>query len=85
MNLTLHLSQEIETRLKRQAALAGKPPEALILEAIESHLSSAPDETNETAELSADEWLARFDEFIRGHRSRNPNVDDSRAGIYSER
>ncbi len=82
MNLTLHLTPETEAKLKEQAALSGKKPEELALEALQDKLEA---ESVSAPSLSTDEWLRQFDAWVSDHRSRNPRVDDSRDSIYPDR
>jgi hypothetical protein len=82
MDLTLHLSAELEAKLRDQAKAVGKPPEELALEALEEKLSA---ETTTPAILPPDEWIAAFDAWVTSHKPRNPNVDDSRESIYPGR
>ncbi|MBX9790394.1 MAG: hypothetical protein K2Y37_15860 [Pirellulales bacterium] len=82
MHLTLHLTPEIETQLNTQAALTGKPPEELVLEALRDKFAIEP---ISTTPLATDEWLRQFDAWVSNLSSRNPLVDDSRESIYSDR
>lgn len=82
MSLTLHLSAELEEKLRDQAKAEGKPPEDLALEALEEKLSV---ETATAAILPPDEWIAAFDAWVTSHKPRNPNVDDRRESIYPDR
>jgi hypothetical protein len=61
MEITLHLTPEIESKLKTEAAATGKAPEAVVLEAIEDRLANG----NEASSmLPYDEWKAKFDEML---------------------
>lgn len=81
MHLLLNLNAETEARLREQADLTGKSPEALALEALQEKLSGEmPFET-----LSTEEWLSQFDAWVSEQRSRNPQFDDSRESIYPDR
>lgn len=82
MNLTLHLTPETEARLKEHAALAGKRPEDLALEALQDKLSGEP---VAPPALPPEEWLRQFDAWVSHHESRNPRVDDSRESLYPDR
>jgi hypothetical protein len=82
MNLTLHLTPETEARLKVQAALLGKRPEELALEALQDKLSG---DAPSSPTLTTEEWLRQFDAWVSDHESRNPRVDDSRETIYPDR
>lgn len=35
--------------------------------------------------LATSDWLTEFDAWVNSHTSRNPQVDDSREGMYPER
>jgi hypothetical protein len=35
--------------------------------------------------LATSDWLTEFDAWVKSHSSRNPNVDDSRDGMYPDR
>ncbi len=82
MHLTLRLTPELETELKAQAALTGKPPEELILEALRDKFASEP---MPTTKLSTEEWRRQFESWVGSLESRNPNVDDSRESMYPDR
>lgn len=82
MNLTLHLTAEEEAKLKQQAAMTGKRPEQLALEALQDKLSGEP---ISPPLLSPEEWLPQFDAWVGDHPSRNPHFDDSRDSIYPDR
>ena len=82
MHLTLHLTPEIETQLNTQAALTGKPPEELVLEALRDKFSLEP---SSSTMLPTEEWLRQFDAWVAELQSRNPRVDDSRESIYQDR
>jgi hypothetical protein len=82
MNLILNLPPETEVRLRQAAQESGKTPETLALEALDDKLSS---EFSSEPELSREEWLRRFNEWMSQVKSRNPNVDDSRESFYPDR
>ena len=82
MNLTLHLTQETEARLKEQASLSGRSLEELALEALQEKLSGEP---ISPPLLSPEEWLRQFDAWVGDHKSRNPRLDDSRDSMYPDR
>ena len=81
MNLILNLPPETEARLRQAAQESGKTPETLALEALDERLT----DFNSGPELSREEWLRRFNEWMSQVKSRNPNVDDSREGFYPDR
>ncbi len=82
MQLTLRLTPELESELNAQAALTGKPPEELVLEALRDKFASEP---TPTTKVSTEEWLRHFDAWIGSLESRNPEVDVSRESIYPDR
>jgi predicted transcriptional regulator len=81
MTLTLKLTPEIEAKLRELSLATGRLPEELALDAIEQNLVEEPS----TPEIPYEEWAHLFDEWVKSHRSRNPNVDDSRESIYPDR
>ncbi len=82
MSMLLPISPELEAKLRAQAAAAGKPAEELALAAIEDRFGGGVEEPEM---LSSADWLTTFDAWVGGHVSRNPDFDDSRDGIYSDR
>lgn len=82
MNLLLHLTPETEAKLKQRASLAGKQVEDVVLEALAEQLNGEP-VSGPTLPIEA--WLQEFDAWVSGHKSRNPDVDDSRESIYPDR
>jgi hypothetical protein len=82
MNLILNLPPETEARLRQASAESGKAPEALALEALDEKLAT---DFSSGPELSREEWLRRFNEWMSLVKSRNPNVDDSRESFYPDR
>ena len=84
MNLTLQLHGEMEAKLRQEAARTGKTPEGVAIEALEEKLASDAVEGRD-ANLSVEQWLTTFDDWISSHSSRNPDVDDSRESIYPDR
>lgn len=82
MNLILHLPPETEARLRQASAESGKAPEALALEALDEKLATS---LNSGPDLSREEWLRHFNEWVSKQKSRNPNFDDSRESIYPDR
>lgn len=82
MNLTLHLNTEMEARLREISQQTGKEPEALAIEALQEKLA---DHNGATADISADEWLKKFREWIASMPQGNPDADFSRESIYEGR
>lgn len=83
MTLKLQLSPDVEAKLRERAALLGRTPETLVLEAVEEKLAAAA----ETDELfSPSLRLAEFGKWFESHPASKANVlDDSRESIYDGR
>jgi hypothetical protein len=80
MNLTLHLSGELEARLCEQVQATGKAPEDLALEALQDRL------TGEAVPLSYRTCIAEFEAWLASHPpSAARHLDDSRESIYEGR
>jgi hypothetical protein len=82
MSLTVQLSPEMELKLREQAALAGKQPERIALEAIEEKLNAAVDFAQR---LSKEEWHRRFDALVASMPQGNLNANLSRDSVYDDR
>ena len=82
MNLILNLPPETEAKLCEQAREMGKAPEDFALTVLQTSLAETA-AANST--IPVDEWLGKFDAWVTGHSSRNPQVDDSRESIYPDR
>jgi hypothetical protein len=82
MNLTLHLSPDIEARLREQTQATGKSPERLAIEALEEKLAL---ETVTSAPVPPDEWQTRFRDWISKMPHGNPDADLSRDSVYEGR
>jgi predicted transcriptional regulator len=80
MTLTLKLTPEIEAKLRELSLATGRLPEELVLDAIEQNLVE-----ESTPAIPYEEWARLFDQWVKSHRSRNPNFDDSRESIYPDR
>ena len=78
MDITLHLTPEIEARLTAQAIATGLAPEALVLHVLEEQLAIEPEEST----LSAEEWIADIRAWAESHRRLPYEADDSRESIY---
>lgn len=80
MTVTLRLSPEKQAVLQQRASAAGIDLSSFLLRVIEENLD---DQTGfPTDELPFDQWNAEFKAWIAAHQSRNPQLDDSREGIY---
>jgi hypothetical protein len=82
MHLNLHLPPEIETKLAEKAAITGKSPETLAIDALREQFS---DEPVARPLISPDEWLKQFDAWIASHAPVEVIIDDSRESIYDGR
>jgi hypothetical protein len=82
MNLTLHLSPDVETKLREQAAALGKPLEDVALEALKEKLASEPEPG---AVMPLELWLREFRAFTAESPRGNVNADVSRDSIYEGR
>jgi predicted DNA-binding protein len=81
MTLTLHLTPEMEARLRELSQSTGRMPEELALDLLERDLEVEDD----GPAVSYEEWSKHFDSWVKEQRSRNPHVDDSRDSIYPDR
>jgi hypothetical protein len=81
MNVTLPLSSEAQAELQRRAAAAGHDATSYIADTLQQHLDTDA-EIDAHPRRSHDEWSREFREWIARLRTRNPNMDDSREGIY---
>ena len=80
MSLTLSLPPEAAAELERCAAAAGIDPTTFVLQAVQAKLAER-DEID-AVELSDEQWRSEFRHWLASHRSRNPQLDDSRESIY---
>src|SRR5688572_8579866 len=78
VSFTVQLSPEIERNLREQAALAGKEPKRLALEAIEERLNGNVDTP---PRLSKEEWHRRFDARVASMPQGNLKEDLSRDSV----
>jgi hypothetical protein len=81
MQIELTLTPEERTELERQAEESGTDVKGYIQAVVQQALRIEDEKTARSKEPYA-EWKAAFDAWIAGHRSRNPNFDDSRESIY---
>lgn len=82
MNLTLHLSPELEAKLRDQAKATGKPPEDLALEALQEKLEMPEDVS---VMLPRSVWKEEFDALLGSMPDANVDADLSRASVYEGR
>jgi hypothetical protein len=81
MNMTLQLSREQQLELERRAAESGRNVADYVLDLVKQQLEL--DENGAATQLAPfDEWNRHFQAWIGGHRSRNPEFDDTRESIY---
>lgn len=80
MNLTLHLSGDLEEKLCQQVQATGKAPEDFALEALQDRLAG------EAAPPSNSTCIAEFEAWLAAHPpSAAQHLDDSRESIYEGR
>lgn len=79
MNLTLTLSEQESAELERRAAAAGTDVRTYLL-----HIVNDPGTTEDPSfnDLPYELWKRDFQQWLQGHRTRNPQLDDSREGMY---
>lgn len=82
MNLTLHLSPELEAKLMEQATAKGMAPEQVALQALEEQLEAVPPAS---ASMSPEQWVADIRAWATSHRLLPHEADDSRETIYAGR
>lgn len=80
MKLTLPLSPEKQAALEQLAAVEGMDPTTFILQVVQEKLDEGDGQSISTAPY--EQWRAEFRSWVASHRSRNPQFDDSRDGIY---
>jgi predicted transcriptional regulator len=89
MTLTIHLSPELETRLREAAEHTGLNPDAYVLRILEQQLPGP--ETNHRSlwnTLTPEEWMRAFDEWANSHDPSVPLLSDeavSRESFYEGR
>jgi hypothetical protein len=79
MSVTLPLTPQAAADLERCAAAAGVDPTTFVLHALQEKLA---ERTEDAEELSDEQWRSEFRQWLASHRSRNPQLDDSRESIY---
>jgi predicted transcriptional regulator len=82
MSMTVQLSADIEAKLRQLAALLGKQPDGIALEAIEEKLNGS---IESVSPLSRDEWHRRFDALLASMPPGNLDADLSRKSVYDGR
>ena len=82
MNLILHLTPEIEAKLRQQAAATGQALEDIALQAIEEQLVESEQPVSQVA---AEQWVANLRAWAASHSPLPIEADDSRESIYSGR
>jgi len=77
VNLVLHLTPELESRLREWANVSGKNPETLALDALQEKLSDG------NVPLPQSASLAEFQSWFASHPcSETRTLDDSRERVY---
>lgn len=84
MTLQIDLTPELESRLRREAAAAGKDVSTFAREALEETLSAAETES-QNIRPSKEQRLAEWRALTAGARPSGHIVDDSRESIYEGR
>lgn len=79
MNITLRLDQEVERRLKEEAARNGLTVEEYI-QRLAEHCVSA---NRDPAAIPQEEWEAQFRAWAASHKPLPYIVDDDRESIYA--
>ncbi len=82
MTLTLHLSPEIEAKLREESARSGKNPDLVVLEALQEKLALTSEKGNTHAPSSQ---LTAFRDWLTSRPAANPHADLSRDMIYGNR
>lgn len=86
MVVTLSLTPELHAQLERQARASGKEVTSYIADTLETVASANPTGISAVSDREElDDWLARFDDWARRRKTYNPNFDDRRDSIYSDR
>lgn len=81
MNLTLHLTPELEAKIREQATALGVPIEEAAIASLRVGLSS----NDETPVLPLDKWMAAFDSMVATTPHGNVDADFDRESIYEGR
>jgi hypothetical protein len=86
MTLKITFSGETENQLREKALASGQDVEGFVRQAVEDKLSKVDSQAGAAGQSDRDEWLARFDAWVKSHAVRpNVKLDDSRESIYSGR
>lgn len=81
MTMQIQISTQLNQELQSQAALRGKSPEALVLEAVQEKFSPGA----AAKPLDFDEWSALLQKTIDLHPRVEHEIDVSRESIYKGR
>jgi hypothetical protein len=81
MQITLTLAPDKLTALQQRATASGTDLAGFILDAVEEKLEEPNGPVTQL--VPYEQWREEFRSWITSHRSRNPQVDDSRESIYS--
>jgi hypothetical protein len=80
MNLTLTLQPHQAAELQRRASLAGTDVHTLLMQMVFD--ADSADEAS-GGDLPYERWRQQFQQWVRAHKTRNPDVDDSRESMYA--
>ena len=79
--MQLEFPKDVEASIQAKAAAAGfKTVEEFILDRLD-----LDEDKTDLSNHPPDQWVKRFDAFLRKQISRNPNFDDTRESIYPVR
>jgi hypothetical protein len=85
-DVTIVLNEELEARLRAEAARRGTDPESLALQAIEETAPADPGRRVLWNGMTVQEWVQTSREWIHGHQPW-PDVPDealTREGLYGD-
>ncbi|MFN5904906.1 MAG: hypothetical protein ACK5A3_02560 [Planctomyces sp.] len=80
MNLTLTLQPHQASELQRRASLAGTDVHTLLMQMVFD--ADSADEAS-GGDLPYERWRQQFQQWVRTHKTRNPDFDDSRESMYA--
>lgn len=85
MTIKLELAPEMESRLRRQAELAGEEIVPYVLKILGAQLPEAEQEPVAERQFSDQQWGDELQAWADDFPSRSHCVDDSREHIYEDR
>jgi hypothetical protein len=84
MTLSINLPADAESKLREQAAAAGKDVSSFVQEAIEEKLAAPNQHPSKVPDQRSAEWLAEFNAWVASHAAQPHLADDSRDAIYGD-